>query len=103
MTSRYEGKPLLRLLECFVLDVIGELSDVDRRTLEKMTPKLQSTYMVQGNWQDILSKVMAFPIELGENIRSIWRQNLKLAGEADVDLHPEDFARRIVDENLARG
>jgi hypothetical protein len=35
MTSRYEGKPLLRLLECYVLDTIGELSPSDRRNLEQ--------------------------------------------------------------------
>ena len=40
--DRYAGKPFLRLLECYVLAAIGELSDEQQATLRAMEPKLAS-------------------------------------------------------------
>jgi hypothetical protein len=37
--SRYAGKPFLRLLECYVLDAIGELSDEQQATLLAPVPR----------------------------------------------------------------
>ena len=79
MTSRYEGKPLLRLLECYVLDAIGELSAADRSNLERTTPKLQAAYKLDGDWRLVLSQVMHFPDTLPDNIRSLWVCNRDLA------------------------
>jgi hypothetical protein len=102
MTSRYEGKPLLRLLECYVLDSIGELSVGERSKLERMTPKLKALYGADGDWRDILCQVMHFPATLDDNIRSLWVRNRELAAQHGEELLAEDFARMIVDENLAR-
>jgi hypothetical protein len=101
--SRYEGKPLLRLLECYVLDTIGELSPADRSNLERMTPRLRALYKLEGDWRSIVSQVMHFPATLDDNIRSLWADNRGLAGQYSQELLAEDFARMIVDENLARG
>jgi len=103
MTSRYEGKAFLRLLECYVLDTIGALTPGDRSNLEKMTPKLQGVYKLDGDWRSIVSQVMHFPTTLDDNIRSLWARNRELAAQHGDELLAEEFARMIVDENLAKG
>jgi hypothetical protein len=103
MISRYQGKPLLRLLECYVLDAISQLSAADRSKLELMTSKLQAVYKVDGNWRSIISQVMHFPATLDDNIRSMWARNRELAAQHGEELLAEDFARMIVDENLTNG
>ena len=45
---RYEGKPLLRLLELYVLKAIGELSQESEDSLKAMGPKLQAIYGGDG-------------------------------------------------------
>ena len=55
-SGRYEGKPLLRLLECYVLLAIGELSSDDQLVLSEMTPKLQGVYKCSGRWDQIVEK-----------------------------------------------
>ena len=42
--SRYDGQPLLRLLELYVLWAIGELPQAEQDRLNTMAPKLQSIY-----------------------------------------------------------
>ena len=103
MAPRYEGKPLLRLLECYVLDTVDELSRVDRDRLDLMTPKLRKLYGLDGDWRSIVSQVMHFPITLDSDIRSLWARNHELAVQSGRELAPEDFARMVVDENLANG
>lgn len=100
--SRYAGKPFLRLLECYVLEAIGELSEANRMTLVQMEPKLRSTYGVQGTWVDIVASQMSFPPELQGQIRTIWEKNRALAEGAGEVLQPESFAMMFVDKNFPR-
>jgi hypothetical protein len=47
--NRYEGKPFLRLLECYVLSAIDELTDEQCAALSALEPKLRELYGVQGS------------------------------------------------------
>ena len=67
MASRYDGKPFLRLLECYILSCIDQLSETDRRNLESMEPKLQSIYGVPGDWRQITASVVGFDGGLDTN------------------------------------
>lgn len=98
--SRYDGKPLLRLLECYVLDAIGELQSKDRKTLEQMSPKLREVYAVEGEWRDIIVHVMRFPPNIDDEFRRLWDKNREIAAQNDQSLSSEEFARMIVDENF---
>ncbi len=42
MSDRYEGKPFLRLLECYVLWSVDALSASQAKMLNEVTPKLAS-------------------------------------------------------------
>ena len=48
---RYNGKPLLRLLELYVLHVIGEISADDAERMVAMTPKLREIYGHSGEFR----------------------------------------------------
>ena len=99
-SSRYEGKPLLKLLESYVLWAIDELPAKDEKLLTQMTPKLQSIYGLQGDWQQVISAVMELPPNMPRLIRELWVKNTAIASKNGVTLAPQHFAEMFVDNNV---
>jgi len=99
--SRYEGKPMLRLLESYVLWAIGELPAENAKTLEGMVPTLEKVYGVSGSWVEIIEKVMGFPPSLPGALKQLWEKNTAIAKANDVHLSAQQFAEVAVDQNLA--
>ena len=97
---RYQGKPFLRLLECYVLWAIGELSGKDADTLQAMTPKLQQIYGIQGDWQAVVAAAMHLPPNMPSLVRSAWAKNIEIAQKQQATLTPQLFAEMFVDQNL---
>ena len=100
MKNRYQDKPLLRLLECYILDAIGELSDIHKHNLDAITPKLQKTYNKPGDWKEIIEQVMNITTEKKEAINKIWLKNQLIAEQSDEILDSENFAQMFVDRNF---
>jgi len=98
--DRYTGKPFLRLLECYVLDSIGQLGDKQRVALADMEPKLRETYRAQGSWKEIVSQQMEFQEALPGKNRLIWEDCLKKAYGMGESVDPNEFARSFVDTNF---
>jgi hypothetical protein len=98
--ERYEGKPLLRLLECYVLWAIDQLPETQANTLSAMTPKLQSLYRKPGDWKEVIAAVMEFPPDAPKLIRDSWAKNSEIALMKGVALRPEQFAQMFVDQNM---
>jgi ribonuclease D len=98
--ARYQGKPFLRLLECYVLWAVGQLDPQQAEALERMTPKLREVYGTEGRWQDIVAAQMAFPDSLPEELRSLWARNQQIARDNGTVLEPEQFARMVADRNF---
>ena len=99
--SRYDGQPLLRLLELYVLWAIGELPQAEQDRLNTMAPKLQSIYGGGGEWHDAIAAAMHMPPEMPEAIRDMWVRNLEIARTNGITLPPQQFAEMFVNENLA--
>jgi hypothetical protein len=97
MNPRYEGKPFLRLLECYILWAIDALSDADRKQLESMEVKLRQTYRRNGTWYEIVAAEMGFPVGRPESITRTWRDNKERAERSGQVVQPEDFARFLAD------
>src|SRR5262245_47439624 len=90
---RYAGKPLVRLLDAYVLWIIGALPDDQDDLLQQMTPKLCETWKCSGGrWHEVLASAMQFPATLPESIREIRQKNQAIP--------PLDFAYMFVDENF---
>ena len=98
---RYDGKPLLRLLELYVLMAIDELPQADRQTLERMAPKLRAMYGGDGEWHEAVAAALRMPADMPAAIRDMWTRNLEIARANGVTLPPQMFAQMFVDENLA--
>lgn len=76
---RYDGKPLLRLLELYVLNAIGDLPQQVRQTLEKMAPKLQAIYGGNGKWHEAVAAAIHMPADMPTAIEDVWAKNLEIA------------------------
>jgi hypothetical protein len=98
---RYAGKPLLRLIECYVLWAIDELPENEAAALEGMTPKLQDLYRIKGSWQEVIAKTLDFNPQMPDRFRAMWTRNLEIARQNGVELSPQQFAEMVVDENFA--
>jgi len=98
--DRYAGRPLLWLLEWYVLDAIGMLHDDERERLRLMEPHLAKTFKCEGNWREIVNQVMEFPLTLPGEIRENWEKNLALAHSRGQPVVPEEYAQAFVDQNF---
>jgi len=99
--NRYEGKPLLRLLELYVLHTLGELPATERETLTRLAPKLQTVYGGNGAWHEAVAAAVHMQAEMPQFIRDMWEKNLEIARTNNVPaLTPQKFAEMFVDENL---
>jgi hypothetical protein len=83
---------MLRLVECYVQHVIGELPAKDAEILQRMTPKLQTTFRRQGEWSAIIAAVMEFDGAFDDHLKAEWVR----AREASVSA--EAFSRMVADK-----
>jgi hypothetical protein len=98
--ERYVGKPILRLLELYVLWSIDRLSDDEATRLLAMAPKLTDTFGGDGTWQDAIATTMELPANMPELIRELWANNQQIAVANGVELPAQQFAEMFVDSNL---
>lgn len=98
--DRYEGKPLLKIIEAFVFDAIGELTPAQQETMRKLTPKLQEVYKSSSSWQGIVIEVMHWDPSIGSAIRDMWERNQGIARANGVTLSPDEFVAMFVDTNV---
>lgn len=99
--SRYDGKPLLRLLELYALRAIGHLDPADEERLVAMAPKLRALYGCPGEWHEVVAASVNLPPDLPAAIREMWERNQAIARANDVTLPPQKFVEMFVDHNLA--
>ena len=98
--ERYRGKPLVRLLECYVLWSIDRLDRHETDLLAAMTPKLRAVYQAEGTWQEVIGFVMRFPEDMPPKIAGVWRENVTRFEAVGARADPQVFAERFVDENF---
>lgn len=96
-SDRYKGKPLLILLENYVLDCIGLPKD----KLPTITAMIQRVYGGGDDWKATLRSTLHLDDSLDENLRQMWVRNQDLSRQANQTLVPEDFARMVVDQNFS--
>jgi hypothetical protein len=98
-SERYSGRPLVPLLECYVLWAIGELGEDQGAILTEMTPRPRSIYRAEGDWQDVIAAAMRWRLEMPQKIRDAWARHalLRRGGSAPSG---QAFAEAYVDENF---
>jgi len=98
--ARYDGKPLLKLLEFYVLKAIGELSRNEEDRLNAMAPKLQAIFGGGGQWHDAIESAVRMESDTPQQIRDMWARNLEIARAHGVKLTPQQFAEMVADDNF---
>ena len=100
MSSRYNGKPFLRLLDSYVLDAIDQLTDDQKEGLVAIQPRLEQLYGVSGTWQQIVANQMDFPESFPDDVRRIWNGYLDSAKQQALSVDPNEFVERFIGENF---
>jgi len=98
--DRYEGRPLLRLLDCYILDAIGELPPQQKATLEKLEPTLQETFASTGHWQEIVEEQMGLLPSVALGIQTLWAGFQADDERLGRQARPADFVREFVAQNF---
>lgn len=92
-------KPIILLLENYVLAAIGELP-AEEHGRAQILIKHAFGESAGGSWQDKLREEFGVNESLDEQLRNIWSQAQKLAAEKTADLDARDFAATVVEENF---
>ncbi len=95
--ERYRGRPLLLVLENYVLAAIGEISDEQR---ERMATFVQATFGGSEDWMLTVREKLSLANTLDAELCQVWERNRALAKEHGLDLAPNHFAQLLVDENF---
>jgi hypothetical protein len=83
--DRYNGKPLLILLENYVLDCIGYLP---KEKVPAITSMIQRVYGGGDDWKATMRSTLHLEDSLDESIRQTWIRNQDLARQAQKSLLP---------------
>ena len=95
--SRYSGRPLLRLLDCYVLALVDSLDPEMEarvsRTVRRLFPSDSNDR--NKNWMRTLESAVQLPDGFAARVRTLWKNQ-----PAGVD--PVEFAIAISDANFVR-
>lgn len=92
-------KPIVILLENYVLAAIAELP-TDEQTKTKVLTKRLFGAKAAENWQTHLREEFGVTETLDTQLRNMWSQAQRLAQEQSADLSARDFAQMVVEENF---
>lgn len=96
--GRYDGRPLLILLENYVMSTVGCLAPDKEQLVASITQRL---FGGDTDWRATLRKTLHLEDSLDDSLRQMWSDNQQRAQEAGTTLSAEDFARSIADQNFA--
>ena len=97
--DRYAGKPLLILLENYVLDCVGALPPEKQAGCRQIVERV---YGPGPDWKLTLRNTLQLGDGLDDAFRQMWERNQEIARNAGTTLSPEDFARMVVDKNFSQ-
>jgi hypothetical protein len=88
--ERYAGRPLLIVLENYLLDCIGELP-ADKQTLARSV--VRSAWGGGDDWKAKVREQLQLEPSIDEALRGMWSQNQQLAKQHNQVLHGVQFAK----------
>ena len=96
--ERYTGRPLVLVLENYVLDVIGELEQEKQEGIARL---VAAVFGGGDDWRKTVRQQLRLEDAIDNAFREMWRQNQQIAAANNVVLHPVQFAKMVVDKNFA--
>jgi hypothetical protein len=95
--ERYVGRPLLIVLENYVIDCIGELPP-DKQALACSV--VERVFGGGADWKATVRQQLQLDAGIDESLRGMWKRNQQLAKQHDQVLHAVQFAKMVVDQNF---
>jgi hypothetical protein len=95
--DRYLNRPLLVMVENYILDCIGELQPQEQEAIARL---VQHALEPQADWRQTLRDYLHFDAAMDEELRELWKNNREIAREHESDLSAIHFARMVVDDNF---
>lgn len=87
---RYVGRPLLRVVDCYVLALTGNLAP---EMEEKVAQTVRRTFGGDSDWKRALRQAVNLPENMDERIEALWRAQ-------PMGTDPLAFALAVSDENF---
>lgn len=99
--SPYQNKPMLRLLDAYVLDAIGLLDKLSISACEAISCRLKSALWVDaGKWQEAVELPMDTPTMSRDEIRTLWPSEVDRASTVGEVPNALTFVWNLVDINF---
>ena len=103
VNPRYDGRPLLRLLDAYVLDAIGHLDPDQDAELRAMEPELRREWGGTGGWRELCAAQMRFPDGMAGAVREVWDKGRARFIETEgYEPNAVQFTRSFVDSKFPR-
>jgi len=96
--ERYQGRPLLVILENYVLDTIGCLSADKQQGIRSV---VQKAFGGGADWKATVRQRLHLAATIDSSFIGMWNRNQEIAEQAGQTLHPIQFAKMVVDKNFA--
>ena len=89
--QRYEGRPLLRLMDAYAMAVIGELTPADEKVIETAVVRLLGP---GDDWKETVRRMSGLPGDMDARILYLWDQQ-------PDGVNPSEFVLALSDANFA--
>ena len=96
--ERYKGRPLLIVIENYVLSCIGHLPPESDARMQAIVHRM---WPGPGDWKQQLRAGLRLEDSMDSRIRALWDRNLEIARVRGEELHPVQFAKMFADQNFA--
>jgi hypothetical protein len=98
--SRYTGRPLMRVLDMYVLAIIGQLSDESSAVVDELT-RLAFRGSEEASWENTIERELQLGPRIRDSLRDMWEGYQKFESANGRQPEPSRFAMSVVDENFA--
>ena len=96
--ERYRGRPMLVVLENYILAAIGQLPAEKQAGIAKI---VQAVFGGSADWMQTVRTQLQLGEGLDTSLQAMWDRNQTTATQNGITLHPIQFAKMVADQNFA--
>jgi hypothetical protein len=96
--ERYRGRPILLVLENYVLDCIGELAPERQQAMAGIVSRV---FGGGPDWKATVRESLKLNESIDDHLRGMWARNQQVAKVRRTEMLPVQFAKIVADQNFA--
>jgi hypothetical protein len=98
LEERYDGHPMVKILDSYVLDAVGALDELTSNFLAEMAPMLAVSLGVpEDAWQRMVEEVASLSPDSRQTLRHAWEEREQADRAAGRTPNALAFAMAVVD------